>query len=1093
MKLGVGESVLADIIRRAGLDVADGRALFRYAIDEVSFVALKAQLEAIHRQGGLAQPSRTSSAVFALYVAEWYRREYQGGHYRWDSPLPDVIGELTAPSIKVLARQGLAWWGLAPRHTAGGEMRLLSLILEGGFPTRLLETRDRGRIAVHLQTLIARLEARVDCDEEAATALSRTTGSALGSYDHDEFHILCAELALGVVALKRHAATTGPKGVSATAWLDVAQPGWRETLPIGLAGDGAQRLLDDLVSGRTERITGEAGCQRLLVRDGERWVSALTLGMQGEIALPAGVAHPSEGRLRVFATKALASVHAGELALLDPPAELAQRWLSRRRGGARDPAPFPFEEPVQVELRSAEDRRLTLTWPRGEALRSEVMVFADTRGDETESSPQTLIHLGGGSLSTRRRRVWLLTPPDFAVCQVDGDDRETPIWRGASHLYEIIHSVHAGPLGMRGYRIEVGADADHTHELLLDGPVLAGAEGTNGNVIFAGSPRVRLRSGLQSKAPQSGSVAWRLAGASVWRDWIIETPDARSDHGPIEVVWRDPKSRVPLDRRRIAIVPGGATIKARPSGERSVAYALENLSGWSLEAATDQVAACPLPAGLEVSFEGRPMRRVALVLTSAMVRLAISAPAPVAGGGFCDAEGTLLDNGARVMLDDLRGAFAFSPGYEQLLLRGPHGSDSHLAFDGELPLWAASEEIMRLLSASSGLDDVVTLELGLRGRTLKVGRYAAALVITTAGNVSLVPEMPAGPARRLDWLSVATAQHRVVSQGFWTEQLPDDLQGPGIVMARQSGRVVGRPTLAPGGPLPTEGLGRLQRAALIARGGQRRAVVGELLRTLLEESIEAAADRRFLLDLVTALDGAPPAAIDTLAMLPDHPGALAGLAAAAETPEVRSQVWLLERELPYLWAAVPLELWIAAFDARRKTLNRLLVANGLPNAAASSLADSTVIASANALAGLEPMLRTALTLALGTTLSADEVPALKEGVQDRLRRTADDSGLSINAAPRRSVSAVSCFRRPGSALAERLPFFPFHDSFREGLDAPCAVALAAATRWDDPRRIVLDAEQVRRARDARAREPQSFADIYAASLMILARGAPLSL
>ena len=118
---------------------------------------------------------------------------------------------------------------------------------------------------------------------------------------------------------------------------------------------------------------------------------------------------------------------------------------------------------------------------------------------------------------------------------------------------------------------------------------------------------------------------------------------------------------------------------------------------------------------------------------------------------------------------------------------------------------------------------------------------------------------------------------------------------------------------------------------------------------------------------------------------------------------------------------------------------------------------------------------------------------MKEGVQDRLRRTADDTGLGIDVDSQRSVSTASCFRRPGSALAERLPVFPFHNSFRERLDAPLAVALAAATRWDNRRPIRLDAEQVRRARDERAREPQSFADIYAAALMILARGAPLSL
>jgi hypothetical protein len=159
---------------------------------------------------------------------------------------------------------------------------------------------------------------------------------------------------------------------------------------------------------------------------------------------------------------------------------------------------------------------------------------------------------------------------------------------------------------------------------------------------------------------------------------------------------------------------------------------------------------------LQVVFDGRPVRRLPLIRSSTKARLEILAPAPVSGGGFCSS-----DDAVRVMLDDLRGAFVFSTGLERLHLRGPHGSHSHLAFDGELPLWAASEEVLRLLGASNGLDDVITLELGVRGRRLKVGRYAATLAITPEGKVSLVPEPPVGPARRLDWLSVTTAQHRV--------------------------------------------------------------------------------------------------------------------------------------------------------------------------------------------------------------------------------------------------------------------------------------------------------------------------------------------
>jgi hypothetical protein len=111
----------------------------------------------------------------------------------------------------------------------------------------------------------------------------------------------------------------------------------------------------------------------------------------------------------------------------------------------------------------------------------------------------------------------------------------------------------------------VGADSEYSHELAFEGPVLRGAEAAGGNVmIFAGAPRLMLRSGLQRHAPQDGWVVWRQGGGSVWRDWATEAPDTEHDHGLIEVVWRDPKSRVPLDRQRIAIVPAGAGSRLVP-------------------------------------------------------------------------------------------------------------------------------------------------------------------------------------------------------------------------------------------------------------------------------------------------------------------------------------------------------------------------------------------------------------------------------------------------------------------------------------------------------------------------------------------------
>jgi hypothetical protein len=1088
------ETILAQILERAGLRTADGRALYRYSVDDSSFEVVKARLKLLHEDGRLPEPSSANAALFVLYVAEWFRREYAGNQYSWRGPLHAVNGHLRASTIKALTREGLNWWGRAPRRMAGGEMRLLSLVLEGGFPTRLLEMRERGRIAVHLRRLIACLETRTSIDEEAATALSRTAGSTLGTFDHDEFHVLCAEMALAVTALKREAGAA-PPGISVCDWLDLSQPDWREKFPIGLTNNSARRLLDDLVNDATGRICGDAGCHRLLLREGERWVASLALELQGEIELPTAWANPSEGRIHLFAASTLASVLAGEIGLLDPPTEPGQRWLSRRRGSTLAPIPFPLEQPVKVELRTAERRQLIVKWPGGDALRSDVLVFGDIRGDDECSQPQSLVYLGSGSLSTRRQRAWLLVPSNFVVCPVEAEALTTPISRGSKDLYEISRTVHVGPPGQIEFRIEVGTHNDHTRELVLDGPILQGAEAADGTTIFAGTPRIKLRSGPHNRALEHDCVVWRLIGTSTWRDWLSQAPDVSHENGLIDVVWRDPKSRVPFDRQRCAIVPAGAGITARPRGENGVVYGLENLEGWSLANASNQVTSRASPDCLEIVFDGRPVRRLTLTLSSSTARLVIVAPAPVVGGGFCSADGSLLDNGARVTLDELRGGVAFSSGQDCLHLVGPHGSNGQFALFDELPLWAVSEEIVRLLSASNGLDDVVTLELVRGKRRLVVGRYAATLAINQKREVSLVPELPAGQMCRLDWLSVATAQRRILSQGVWPQQLPDDLEGPGIVIPRQGTRVIGRPTLTLGRPLITDGLGPLQRATLIPRGGERRAIIAHRLARLADDTLESAADRSFLLALIAVLDGTPPAAIDALAMLPMHLVALASLAATAETQEVRNQVWLLERELPFLWAAVPLELWTVSFSTRYRVLERTLSVNGFEGTAAAGVATSSVKVAAETLAEFDPMLRTALALAVGVAPSIYTGYSLKDGIQDRLRHATesfnDRSGLTD---PQRgNVSATSCFRRPGSALAERLPAFQFDDSYIEDLDAPCALAFAAASSSTDSRRVILDAEQVRRARDARARDPQSFADIYSSALMLLARGASLTL
>jgi hypothetical protein len=115
-------------------------------------------------------------------------------------------------------------------------------------------------------------------------------------------------------------------------------------------------------------------------------------------------------------------------------------------------------------------------------------------------------------------------------------------------------------------------------------------------------------------------------------------------------------------------------------------------------------------------------------------------------------------------------------------------------------------------------------------------------------------------------------------------------------------------------------------------------------------------------------------------------------------------------------------------------------------------------------------------------------PSLPASANDRITRIGhliDDTDPRVRT-PQTDPAAASCFRAADSEVASRLPTYRFMPVHWEGLDAPCAAALAAAGEgWLSPR-------QIRRVRQARAEEPLSFADMFAAALHSRARGEALT-
>lgn len=1062
-----------------------GQPLYRYGVTDDEFEALLLQLKNLHRRGALEQANDRSAAAFVLYYAEWFRREYAGGGYSWDAPFS---AGLSQPARKALAIDGLRWWGRKPRRAPHGELRLMSLALEGGFPTRLLEARENSRIAQHLARLLSQAEGADDPTEEAVEALSEGMGENLGTYDHTEFHALCAELVLAILALKAEATAQAPEGVPPTAWLDGARPDWRDDLPIGLPGEGARRLLDELVSAPAGRLLGEgARITRLLVRGSGTWVPSAVVRMSGEIDMRRTGFYPPDGRLRVRAAGALAGVLAGELGLIDPPTSDDQHWLCRARGGRDFEVAIALNLDLELELRAGSTVR-TVMWPGGAGLRGDVLVFVDPLGDDSASAPQRLVLLGQGSVRTRRQKAYCAVPAGYVVkLAADGQSLE-PYAGGPSFTLFCAAApiLITGPTG-ETYRVDVGADKDHAEQLVAEGTAPRGVEALETGIqVFCGVPTLTVRtgSGLRTRNPSLQDLSWRRVGEQAWRPW----PSGAAEAGFVEVAWRDGPSGVMRDRIRFVVLPFDFSISSTPIGHFRTRIELGGATGWALSMApSDNFKLTASDRRIDLEVTGQPQRRVTVDLQGPSGKAVQLCLRPRFGAAaFFRADGRMFAERVPVMIDDLKGASAFGEGREQLYLRGPAGGFARAEFDDELPLWSITEDVARLLSGGRDLDDHVFIEFGRGGDSrLSVGRYSSTIEQNAAGLIFV--KTGAAPARdnaqrRLEWFSIVEPAFHLLADGREFALMPPALTGPGVAVLRDAGRIIGRPTLVQGRPAFLDGShSGLQHASTITGARPRADAIDAALDRLGEDGAEAQANHAYLLRLAAQLDGLPPSALDPLKHLAGKPAALAALLAGAATEQHLAAVWGLERDLPFLWATAPVSAWIAGFQRQEVYLGRMLEDRGLEAEMAKAIALSSVRSAATNIANLDPALRVVMTFCQLVDTAKGTPPTIFQAAQGRVSRVEiNDHDPRIRALTD-DPSRASCFR-PNGAQGRLPDFSKFLAAHWEGLDAPCACALAAAGQQ------TLTDQQILAARTARAEEPVSFNDMYAAALTALARG-----
>ena len=995
---------LSAFLQRRHLTRPDGRALYRYRMEDAEYDQAKEILHFLAREGRLAHPDRRAGALFVGYCAEWFRRESDSTFLRWDDPAPDLFPSVPYVSKQALTNVGLDYWRRLLRKSTYAREFLLTVALEGGFPVRILAEGARGWLREYLRAIMRRaISWRVDTPAEILAIAEEERGRVRKSYQHDDFVALCSELAVKLLVLRQDVEAEAARGIRNSVLLDVKHPGWRDELPVYVPPED-EALVDELLTGLLdEKMSGLATegveARRYLVKRNGEWHPAMQLLADGEVPSTKLPNLSAQGRVRAIPTGELGNHVAGEVALLEPPLGEQRRWRVRPfMRSSKLLIDFPFAAPASVSLSSPDSLPCSWTWPRGEALRSEVLIFQQDEGS-TPDEP-LLRFLRSGSVRSPAKTLYALVPQDWMV---------EPATEGAVAEVEVLGTLDRKLAKLTGaaylrsnesdavrFRVEPDTDG-HDQELEIKPVVEVGFTLADERWELVATPvRPLIReAGKAPRLPEAGELFVRRPGGK----WA-PSPTPIHGIGLMEISWRDAAANVQIDKRLLALVPGDARICGTMSDPVSGEIHLQGLPGWS---AAVLETSCTVEARdaslLSIQFRGRPIYRLSMGLRPPSGQpFDVIVPLVGRDAAIVLANGSVLAPNKQIDVGALRGAVVLSPRRVGILItaKGSKSGGYRAVVDGELPLGILRSAIDETLAALPGQDELTELEfIGDTRPPIRISRYRHEQLTLDDSLVRwLPPSRLSGVAPVARMILDPRHEHSLepVAEGVW--RLPERCKGLCLVYLRDGVDVVSRPVPVAQPGSPDAYAGALVSALAMPDYEERQRAIVEAL-TRLGHGEAGGDDLKWLRDAATNLNGLPASAFDALRLLPSSAETLVHLLLGAPDAGERSAIWFLQNELPFLWLALPLRAWGSAMERECTALaNVLESALGKPKAMSEAVAWLRGVCAE--LTALEPALETIFGMVGLLIAPASDVPSLQDLTSGHIRNQHHRGGDAPN-------------------------------------------------------------------------------------------------
>ena len=240
---------IQEILSSRQLTQVTGAPLYSYKLNDSEYSGLQQSLKDSLRAKSIvcyvpASMSSEWAGAFVMYCAEWWRKEFTGGHWSWEPLFRSLNvqeGDINASQRNRLIAAGFRFWRRPILSNGQGRMFLGSVTIEGGLPLKLITDPD-SKLANYFEQVIR---------DFGKFTLSKPNAAAIAqAHDHwiaASFRTQAVYTVVGSIAEVIYN-LTDTYGLDEQAdplrFLDAVAPNWTDKLPLSIETETAKGLLN---------------------------------------------------------------------------------------------------------------------------------------------------------------------------------------------------------------------------------------------------------------------------------------------------------------------------------------------------------------------------------------------------------------------------------------------------------------------------------------------------------------------------------------------------------------------------------------------------------------------------------------------------------------------------------------------------------------------------------------------------------------------------------------------------------------------------------------------------------------------------------